>query len=433
MNTPSLHRRLMVILGSAVALAWLASAIFTYIDTRRLIDSIIDDHLEESAQILLGVLDQTGAVPNLVATDPDNPLSTRILDALPPGQTPGYFDRIEGAREWRVFTAQGAGGHWVEVAVRQEVRAGFAARVAAHVLHPLWIAVPLLAVLIWGALQWGLGPLDRVAAAVGRRSPADLEPLTDGTVPREIRPLIQALNVLFARIALVRERDRRFAADAAHELRTPLAAIRTNAEVALGARDPQERREALEDVLTGADRATHLVGQLLALARIDGAALGGRVPVDMADVVRSEVTRSASQAAKGGIELRVEEGRGLAPVSGHSELLAVLVRNILANALRHTPAGGSVTIALSRGAEGIRLVIDDTGPGIPPDLRVRVRDRFFHTGPSGSGTGLGLSIVEAIVDLHDGSFDLADRPGGPGLRVVVDLPFGAPRSHSPRQ
>ncbi len=429
MTAPSLHRRLLLILGGAVTLAWLASAAFTYLDTRRLIDGIIDAHLEESAQILLGVLDQSAAAPRLVATDPDKPLSTRLLDRLPPGQPPGFSDRVEGDRRWRVFAARGTSGQWVEVAVRQEVRASFAARVATHVLHPLWLALPLLTVLIWGALRWGLAPLDRIAALVSNRGSTDLDPLPEAGTPREIRPLVTALNALFARIAAVRERDRRFAADAAHELRTPLAVIRTNAEVALGARDPQERREALDDVLSGADRATHLVGQLLALARIDGAALGSRSPVDLAALLRSEAGRLAGRAAAQGIVLRLDiapdaDGAGAAALSGHAELLAVLLRNLLDNALKHTPAGGMVTAVLARDGAGLRLVVEDTGPGIPARVRGRVRDRFFRAGPSGGGAGLGLSIVDAIVDLHGGAFELADRPGGPGLQAIVTLPRG---------
>jgi two-component system sensor histidine kinase QseC len=432
MSGPSLRRRLMAILCGAVALAWLATAAFTYFDTRRLIDTVIDAHLEESALVLLGAIEGAAADPRPLSTDPDRPLSFRILAELPAGQPPGFSDRAEGDRHWRVFAVRGGAGRWVEVAVRQEVRAGFASRVAAHVLHPLWVAVPLLAALIWGALRWGLGPLDRVAATVAGRAPADLEPLPDRDAPREIRPLVQALNGLFARMAVLRERDRRFAADAAHELRTPLAVIRTHAEVALAARDAGERQQALDDVLAGTDRATRLVGQLLALARIDGAELAGRAArVDLAGILRAEAAEFGDEAAARGIGLILDPGEpGRGALDGHAELLAVLVRNLLDNALCHTPKGGSVRLALEHGAGRMRLLVDDTGPGIPPDLRDRVRDRFFRARPSGTGAGLGLSIAEAIAGLHGGTLELTDRPGGPGLRAIVDLPSERPMTGS---
>lgn len=420
---PSLHLRLMTILCSAAALAWLTTAAFTYLDTRGLIDSVIDAHLQDSALVLLETVGNAAADPKPMATDPDRPLSFRILSVLREGQPAGFSDRVEGDRRWRVYAVRGDAGPWVEVAVRQEVREGFAARVAAHVLHPLWLAVPLLATLILGSVRWGLAPLHRLASVVAGRAPSDTEPLSADDAPRETLPLVTALNELFARMATVRERDRRFAADAAHELRTPLAAIRTHAEVALAARDRRERLEALEGVLAGTERATQLVSQLLALARIDAAALAeSRTPVDLVAVLRSVVADFAAQAASKGVDLAVDPGdRAQGVISGHAELLAVLVRNLVDNALRHTPHGGRITLALGR-RDGLVLTVDDTGPGVPLELRDRVRDRFFRSVPSGPGVGLGLSIVDAIAALHGGTVGLSDRPNGPGLRVTVDLP-----------
>ena len=421
---PSLHLRLMAILCSAVTLAWLTTAAFTYLDTRGLIDSVIAAHLQDSALVLMETVGGTVADPKPMATDPDRPLSFRVLSVLREGQPAGFSDRIEGDRRWRVFAVRGDAGPWIEVAVRQEVREDFATRIAAHVLHPLWVAVPLLAALIWASVRWGLAPLHRVAGAVARRAPSDTDPLSANDAPRETLPLVTALNELFARIASVRERDRRFAADAAHELRTPLAAIRTHAEVALAADDRRECREAIEGVLAGTERATQLVSQLLALARIDAAALAGSLaPVELVGILRSVMADYAPQAMSKGVEIALALGND-APsvVSGNAELLAVLVRNLVDNALRHTPIGGQVKLALRRRDDEFVFTVDDTGPGIPIGLRTRVRDRFFRSGPSGQGAGLGLSIVEAIALLHAGTLDLSDRPDGPGLRVTVKFP-----------
>lgn len=421
---PSLQLRLMAILCSAVALAWLTTAAFTYVDTRGLIDNVIDAHLQDSANVLLETVGGTVADPKPMATDPDRPLSFRILPVLREGQPAGFSDRIEGDRRWRVFAVRGDAGPWIEVAVRQEVREDFAARIAAHVLHPLWVAVPLLAALIWASVRWGLAPLHRVAGAVARRAPSDTEPLSANDAPRETLPLVTALNELFVRIASVRERDRRFAADAAHELRTPLAAIRTHAEVALAARDRQECQEALQGVLAGTERATQLVVQLLALARIDAAALAGSLaPVELVAILRSVMADYAQQAMSKGVEIALALGdEAQSVVSGNAELLAVLVRNLVDNALRHTPVGGQITLTVTRRDDELVLTVDDTGPGIPIGLRTWVRDRFFRSGPSGSGAGLGLSIVDAIAALHGGTVELSDGPDGPGLRVTVKLP-----------
>lgn len=422
---PSLHLRLTAILCSAAALAWLTTAAFTYVDTRGLIDSVIDAHLQDSAIILLETVGHAAANPKPMATNPDRPLSFRILSALRDGQPAGFSDRIEGDRRWRVYAVRGDEGPWVEVAVRQEVREGFAARVAAHVLHPLLLTVPLLAALIWGSVRWGLAPLHRLAEAVAGRTTSDTEPLSADDAPRETLPLVAALNDHFARIATVRERDRRFAADAAHELRTPLAAIRTHAEVALAARDRQERQVALQGVLAGTERAAQLVAQLLALARIEAAALvHGRGPVDLVEILRSVVGDFAAQAAAQSVELALDPGDAAQEgISGHAELLAVLVRNLVDNALRHTPAGGQITLALSLRDGFLVLTVEDTGPGIPPEFRHRVRDRFFRSGPSGPGAGLGLSIVDAITALHGGTVELSDRPDGSGLRVAMAFPL----------
>jgi two-component system sensor histidine kinase QseC len=203
-----------------------------------------------------------------------------------------------------------------------------------------------------------------------------------------------------------------------------LAAIRTHAEVALAADDRRACREALEGVLAGTERATQLVSQLLALARIDAAALAGSLaPVELVGIVRSVMADYAPQAMSKGVEIALALGDD-APsvVSGNAELLAVLVRNLVDNALRHTPIGGQVKLALRRRDDEFVLTVDDTGPGIPIGLRTRVRDRFFRSGPSGQGAGLGLSIVEAIALLHAGTLDLSDRPDGPGLRVTVKFP-----------
>ena len=439
--TGSLRRRLVLSLCGSMVTAWLATAYFTYVDTKSLIGEVTDEHLEQSAEMMLGLLGRLP--PDALSTDlagerpPDQRLSYRILpptdrrDASDDSGASagewraGFSDIVDKGVGWRVYGASNGKGIRVEVAVRQEVRASFAARVAAHILHPVWIAAPLLAVLIWGLVRWGLGPLDRLTAGVKQRSPADLSPLRPQSAPTEVLPLVGALNSLFARIAVARERDRRFAADAAHELRTPLAAIRAHAQVARHAKDAAESQKAIADVLVGVDRGTRVVEQLLALARVEHDAMGeGAQPIDMAELARETIALMASAAVARNIDLGLEVEPGLdATVLGNADLLSSMLRNLVDNALRYSPDGAWVTVRLARRGGDLLLRVEDSGPGIPSELRARVLHRFFRaSGSATSGSGLGLSIVAAIVESHHGSLALSERAEGAGLIVDVSLP-----------
>ena len=439
--TGSLRRRLVLSLCGSMVTAWLVTAYFTYVDTKSLIGEVTDEHLEQSAEMMLGLLGRLP--PDALSTDlagerpPDQRLSYRILpptdrrDASDDSGSSagewraGFSDIVDKGVGWRVYGASNDKGIRVEVAVRQEVRASFAARVAAHILHPVWIAAPLLAVLIWGLVRWGLGPLDRLTAGVKQRSPADLSPLSPQSVPTEVMPLVGALNGLFARIAVARERDRRFAADAAHELRTPLAAIRAHAQVASHAKDAAESRQAISDVLVGVDRGTRIVEQLLALARVEHDAMGeGARAVDMAELARETIALMVPRAVARNIDLALEVETGLdAKVRGNPDLLAAMLRNLVDNALRYSPEGAWVTVRLERGERALLLHVEDSGPGIPSELRARVLHRFFRaSGSTTPGSGLGLSIVAAIVESHHGSLALSERAEGAGLIVDVSLP-----------
>lgn len=438
--TGSLRRRLVVSLCGAMVTAWLATAYFTYFDTRSLIDEVTDEHLRQSAEVILGFLARLppDALPTDLSGDlsPDQRLSYRILTptARPHGSRDmdptalerhaGFDDIIDKGEGWRVYGASNDAGIRVEVAVRHDVRASFAARVAAHMLHPVWIAAPLLAVLIWGLVRWGLGPLERLTAGVKQRSPADLSPLSPQSVPTEVMPLVGALNGLFARIAVARERDRRFAADAAHELRTPLAAIRAHAQVASHAKDAAESRQAISDVLVGVDRGTRIVEQLLALARVEHDAMGeGARAVDMAELARETIALMVPRAVARNIDLALEVETLDAKVRGNPDLLAAMLRNLVDNALRYSPEGAWVTVRLERGERALLLHVEDSGPGIPSELRARVLHRFFRaSGSTTPGSGLGLSIVAAIVESHHGSLALSERAEGAGLIVDVSLP-----------
>ncbi len=436
--TGSLRRRLVLSLCGSMVTAWLATAFFTYHDTSSLIDQVTDEHLQQSAEMMLGLVEHIppDRLPKVLAAErrPEQRLSYRLLPPEPPGGTgppdgdwrSGFSNITDNGEDWRVYRTGADAGTRVEVAVRQAVRESFAARIAAHILHPIWIAAPVLAVVIWLLVRWGLGPLERLTAGVRRRSPTDLSPLASRSAPTEVLPLVEALNALFARIKSARERDRRFAADAAHELRTPLAAIRAHAQVARSTDDIAECHAAVSEVLTGVDRGTRIVEQLLALARIDHSTTGESAqPIDMVDLVRDTVARMAPQAVAHNIDLALEvEANFVAVVRGNADLLAVMVRNLVDNALRYIPEGAQVTVQLSRRDDHLLLRVEDSGPGIPLELRERVKDRFFRiNSTSASGSGLGLSIVVAIAEHHGGNLTLGERSGAPGLAAEVCLPL----------
>jgi len=441
----SLRQRLLVVLGSSIILAWLATALFSYLDTRQMIDEMLDTHLEQSADLLVVLLDHlpqgdlAEAKLHQPGADADQMIAFRLSGGAAgeaadrvgsptfPTESwqPGFHDATSAGQIWRVFgTSDGAGRH-VEVALRHDVKGRFADLVAAHILHPLWVAIPLLAGLIWLSVGWGLRPLRDITSAVERRSPDDMQPLGVRAAPKEVRPLLEALDRLFARIAVLLERERRFAADAAHELRTPLSAIKTHAQVALRERDPEKCDAALGGVIEGADRGTRLVEQLLVLSRVDqDAAIGITGPVNLAKLMVECVAEIVPKAATKGVDLGVAGASDdPAVVIGNADLLRILLRNLVDNAVRYTPAEGDVTVSVAVLDQTVVLRVCDSGPGIPTDLRARVFDRFYRVAGSGQqGVGLGLSIVARIAGLHGGSVAFEDRAGRNGATVMVTLP-----------
>ena len=439
---PSLRRRLLFLLSGTVLAAWLATAAFTYFDAREEIGEMLDAHLAQSAGLIAAQLeheleDEHGAkVPRqykherkiaFQVWDRKDRLLLRSASAPASrlqSRSEGYGDAVIDGKRWRIFSRWDESRHYlVQVGERYELRDELAESVASHLLHPLYFALPALALLIWLAVGAGLAPLAGVAREVGRRAPDNLAPLDEASAPREISPLIGALNALFDRLRTALEQERRFTADAAHELRTPLAAVKTQAQVAIGATADAERTRALANVVAGTDRASRLVEQLLVLARLDPqTALPPGQTVDLQALAQQGVAEIAPTAAGKGIEVGLAPGAA-APVAGDAVLLAVLLRNLLDNAVRYTPPGGEVEVSVRPVDGGVSLTVVDNGPGIPEAERGQVFERFHRVLGSGeAGSGLGLSIVRRIADLHRAGVSLEAGPGGRGLRVEVSFP-----------
>jgi len=278
--------------------------------------------------------------------------------------------------------------------------------------------------IIWIRVARSLRPLTRLTAQLRQRRPFALDSLPEQGLPEELQPLVEALNELLGRLHDVFEGQRRFIADAAHELRTPITAVRLQAQVLQLARRDEERTQALQQVRAGIARASHLVSQLLTLARLEP---GGQAPafelVDLGTIVKEVVAEQAPAAVKRNIDLGVSECEPVV-LCGDPEGLRVLLGNLLTNALRYSPAGGRVDVVLRRESEQARLDVVDNGPGIPPAERERVFERFYRRpGSEGDGSGLGLAIVREIVARHLGAIELTDVERSSGLRVSVRLPF----------
>lgn len=353
---------------------------------------------------------------------PREPLSAAPLDS----QGGGFADAVLDGTLWRVFSLWDRdGAYLIEIGERYDIREELTHNISQRLITPSLLSLPVLAALIWIAVGRGLSPLGRAAAEVKRRAPEHLEPMDLGPVPEEVRPLVEALNELFVRLQAGFERERRFTGDAAHELRTPLAALKTQAQVALRASAAPQREQALRQVIAGVDRATHLLQQLMSLSQTEP----GRVPltstlVDLSKLAEETLAELGPQALAKDLQLALDTEGGM-KIYGEPVALGVLLRNLVDNAIRYTPVAGEVEAGVHRVGDEIVLSVCDTGPGIAASMRERVLDRFYRIPGSGeSGCGLGLSIVRQIAEAHGAAFALHDAKQGTGL--IAEVRFPAP-------
>ncbi|MDG4597395.1 MAG: ATP-binding protein [Candidatus Contendobacter sp.] len=344
---------------------------------------------------------------------------------LPFATQPGFADLLWRGQRWRLFALY-AGDRIVQVAQPAQLRLRMSADIALRNLAPFLLLLPGMALVIWFGVGAGLRPLHRVAADIQQRRPGALEPVAAERLPAEITPLVHALNDLLARLGHTLDAQRQFIADAAHELRTPLTAVRLQAEMAQRAVDPAERAETLGELRAGLLRASHLVEQLLAMARLDAASTTGSAErVDLLELAKRIVAEFAPIADDRHLDLGLLPS-DTATVAGDPGELRTLLGNLVENALRYTPAGGQVDVQVQRADSEAVLTVSDTGPGIPAAERERVFDRFYRgANVTAPGSGLGLAIVRRIADRHRASVRLEDAESGRGLRVIVRWPSAA--------
>lgn len=439
----SIYARLLLMVLAIVMIGGALATFAAWRQARREADELFDAQLAQTAHTLLALVahsddDIAGEIgrghryqQNLLfqvwqQDDGERQLLLRSANAPRQALTElageGFSDGTWQGRRWRYYQV-GAGRHDTRVIVGEDIalREELARGVAWQSLLPALVGLPLLALLLHLAIRRGTAPLRRLAAALGERSPERLAPVALADVPAELAPVLGALNALLDKLDSALDNERRFTADASHELRTPLAALQAQLQVANLTADPAERCAAIDKGLRGIARMSHLVDQLLTLARLEaGAQPPERETVDIAALVRDVCAEfgQAALSANAALEL---DAPAAAPLAARPELLAVLVRNLVDNAIRYTTAGDTVRVRVIGGEQGVDLSVRDAGPGVAPEHLAHLGARFHRFGEAGpDGVGLGLSIVRRIAELHGGTVLFENAQ--PGLRASVRLP-----------
>lgn len=436
--THSLRARLIGLLLLAIVLAAGLQASVVYRQARAEADAIFDYHMEQMAQALRAGV----AVPGL-SLGGEEPLPQEAFDFfvqvwthdglrvfqsgtsadLPQRAVLGFSNIEVDGKPYRVYSMQSR-SQVIQVAQDMRPRQTMARALAWRTVLPIAWMAPLLMLVAWAVVSASLAPVARVRRQVAAREADELAEVGEEGLPDEIRPLVHELNLLFGRVRQAFDAQKHFVAEAAHELRSPLAALRLQVQGLQRAPDDATRQLAAERLLAGIDRATRLVEQLLMLARQQAQPSSGEPaqPVSLAALAAQVVADASPSAASKHIDLGLGEADP-GQVRGHAEPLRILLANLVDNALKYTPAGGTVDVTVRRDAGQLVLAVEDSGPGIPEADHARVLDRFYRVpGSQASGSGLGLAIASAIAQLHGATLSLDSSPRLGGLRIAVRLP-----------
>ena len=439
----SLRRHLLVLLMVGTSVVWLAIAVATFLDARYHTAKMFDAQLVEYSEVLAAIAGHEVYEMPPGSTTPDahhefgqactyqvfsiggEPLlRSHAAPVEPLSTTDGFADvEMKGTR-WRAFRHADPENRLILVVAHQlDEREALVRDSALRLLLPILFGLPLIGLALWVAVSRAVAPLERIAEEVRGRKADRLAPLDADHAPEEVAPLVAALNQLFERLGRSFENERRFTGDAAHELRTPLAALKTHAEVALTTASDDRRRRSLEHVVEGVDRASRLVEQLLTLARLDAAHAGYDTPVDLVELAQEVLAPMRTLGRGREVDVSLEAQHLPALVRGEGTILHALLRNLVENAVRHAPERGAVRVHIGAEMGHIRIDVEDSGPGVAPELRSRIFDRHFRApGSSGGAGGLGLSIAQRVAQLHGGRIEAGESADLGGLRVTVWLP-----------
>jgi two-component system sensor histidine kinase QseC len=448
----SIRNKLLVLLLSFISGLWGIVTWRVYLDTQHEIEELFDANLAQSAKVLFGLvnheMEETDELDEdeedgieldehllghkyehklaFIIRTADGQVLIRSLSAPPFPQPTMPLKRFEDyqihGKQWRVFTLL-TERLIVQTGERYDIRNELIKKIVSSTLLAPIIALPFLALLIWLIIGYSFQPLQYVANEIATRRAEQLQPIDVSKIPMEIRVLVEALNSLLKRLAYAFDNERRFTADAAHELRTPLAGLKTQAQVAQRAADSKQRQQALQQILLGVDRATHLVSQLLTLARMDAMPISPTIAVDMYSLVSELVVELTPQAIDKSIDLGIATTATAHTILGHKEALQIMFRNFIDNAIRYTPHHGQVTVLLiNPNSYQLSVSINDSGFGILSEQREKVFERFYRGNQHNEvGSGLGLSIAQRVAQLHQVEIYLNNVPNGKGLQVRVDF------------
>ena len=432
--THSLRGRLLWFLLAAITIAALAQASIAYRTALRDADQIFDYHMQQMAMAL-----RSGApLSNLEAragidTDAENsdllvqvwtPDGVQVFRTVSRARLPqravlGFSNVQANGTTYRIFSVQ-TSAQTVQVAQDMAVRRNMAGSLALRTVGPIAVMMPILMLVVWWVVSGSLEPVARVRSQVAARQADDLSPVSEAGLPDEVRPLVHELNLLFGRVKTAFEAQQHFVADAAHELRTPLAALKLQALSLERAGSAEAREVAVARLTAGIERATRLVEQLLVLARQEATAAGGAgaQSVALADIARRTVGDMAGLAKAKGVDLGLQQADEVV-VEGQADALNIMLRNLVDNAVKYTPAGGTVDLSVRAGKT---VVVEDSGPGIPVEERERVFDRFYRiAGSEAAGSGLGLAIIKAIAERHGATLTLGQSERLGGLSATIQF------------
>ncbi|WP_395401410.1 ATP-binding protein [Pseudoduganella sp. UC29_106] len=429
----SLRGRLLWFLLAAITMAAVAQAMIAYSSALKDADLIFDEHMQQMAMSLRsrapiasaaspGGTDDVNDDMVVQVWTPDGIQVFRSMSRteLPQRAVLGFSNVRVNGTVYRVFSVQTA-AQTVQIAQDMRVRQRMAGTLALRTVGPIALMAPVLMLVVWWVVSGSLAPVQRVRRQVASRQADDLSPVSEGDLPDEVLPLVQELNLLFGRVRTAFEAQQHFVADAAHELRTPLAALKLQVLSLERATDQHARSIAIGRLTAGIERASRLIEQLLVLARQE-AAESKMEPVNLTELAKRTLGDLAGAAGTREIDLGLQHADE-ASVKGQGDALLILLRNLVDNAIKYTPVGGTVDLSVLRTDKGPALVVEDSGPGISPEERERVFSRFYRVpGTEASGSGLGLAIIKAITERHGATLalDQSERLGG--LKVTVTFP-----------
>jgi two-component system sensor histidine kinase QseC len=449
MKTTSLKSRLLILLLSTIMVVWTITVFEVYQETEHEVYELFDANLAQSANVIYQLLAheivehhhlknllEQAKLPLYYKVHYDRKVAFVIRDlkeniiakstyspSFPIPQTTestSYQDIKIDNHQWRVFTLKAQYGI-LQTAERRDIRGELIGEIVWQMIDTLLWSLPLLAILIYASIRHGLKPLQRVVSDIATRSPEQLQYINNKDIPLEIKSLVDILNNLFQRLSQTFENERRFTADAAHELRTPLAGLKIQAQLALQNQHTEICSQALQNILVGVEHAHHLVAQLLTLARIDSNQKLEMKPIDLKEIAEKIIKMLISQAIDKQQDLGLLILAEQTQIQGNPEALEILLRNLVDNALRYTPENGEITISIERlETEQLCLKVKDNGNGISQENIEKIFDRFYRGEHQHiQGSGLGLSIVNRIAQLHH--LQLAFESNA-GLTAMVIFP-----------